>query len=54
VIDNRDIANKEHMMAENTPEEITEDAEVVAHTAEGTDEEDPTTCIGYYSSNHDA
>ena len=36
-------------MAENiTPEE---DPEVVAHTAEGTDEEDPTTCVGYYSSN---
>ena len=38
-------------MAENNPEEITEDPEVLAHTAEGADEEDPlaVTCIGYYS-----
>jgi len=40
-------------MSDQTPEEITEDPEVVAHTAEGLDEEDPlsTTCVGYYSSN---
>ena len=38
-------------MSDLNPEEITEEPEVLAHTAEGTEEEDPlaVTCVGYYS-----
>ncbi len=47
---------KEHPMSENQkPEadEVIDGPEVVAHTAEGEDEDGPLskTCIGYYSDN---